>query len=872
MPYHDVVAATRVADAMGNLTEKLTYQGLKDGVAFSLDNKLSFGLTVQLVSAASATLDRRIGTRDRLMRAVQGSLPVGAVVRFYLENRPSTPTDLAQHGPVRKDGSILEQLLVGNFNVLERMRQKGYVSTAEAYLTVTLPVPGRPKKTPYRPEQIAPLIEKAHMIQQRLARQLSVNGMTAQVMTTEQVWGRIMDYHNPSMASTPKPVYQAQFDAADLGGVRVLRKFKNNPKVTKPYVASMRAQVACSDVDLDYDSCFMLGLNRVGVVSFLKPTRNSAIGCTDQILQALGGTHSTLMIEYLVVDVPKVRAEINESLDKQTTAADDPSMKAGREVYSRIATGTALMQELESGQVLTEMSMHAMIYARTQDELDERRERTLAAFSAVGGCMPRVASSGQAIILFLQNAPFSGQRSSYQTGAYYQNAVDCIPQVGPWSGNAKGVLPFRTRSGNVFSITPRALRNAGVVVMAKAGSGKSVLINMLSSGLVHNHDASLTVVDPKRDYLPLFMALGALHSVITVAPNARLPNGKRVCINPFDLPLGETTAGAEKVAYLLELMRALRINDGSGRRISILIEAITVFYRKFSAPQMVNGEEVLVYTGGGTLTGFVDVLRFLNTVGDQSVQSHPLLKQEVSNMANDLRAYTGTTPLGTILDGLTTVDLDSRYLYLDISGMMQYDAMKAIGALLTNELVLQRALRLKGVKVVVQEEGGVARELPELVNITNRLFKTGRSLGIIPILSVQNIEDAQAYAGVINNADTRILLESNPSERAEVARIFELNDAMRALHASLGGEPGRFQEALILQNTSSGGGLNGDVGQLWLSPEAYWMTTSKKEEADLRAQVAEAYFRGDQAAAALYIAQGGDLNATPQHPSFAHSA
>lgn len=855
MPHSDISNARRIAHKAGNLTENLPYQGLVDGVVFTLDNKLSFGVTLHPISAARATPDVRLSVRNRIVSAIQGTLPPGAVIRHYTDTRPSTRTSLDQHRPPERGGSAIEQLLTANHNVLENMRRAGYVSDTSSYLTVTLNIPGRRKSTAWKGISHMPLVENARRLRSALSRQLTVAGLQASPMTQDEAWERIMDFFNPSMASSEKPPYQSNFNSADLGAVTLLRRLKNKPSATLPSVPSMRAQVACSDIDLDFDTCFMLGHTRVGLVSFLNPTTGSTPDMTEGILRALAGTHSTFMVEYQVVDTPRVRAQINDALERQETAASDPSMKAGREVYSRISTGTELVQQLEQGRVYTTMSMHAVIYARTQEELDDRRERTLAAFSAVGGCMPRLATSSTAIQLFLQNAPFSGQRSDYQVPAYYHNAADCMPKTGHWKGSRRGVLSFRSRNGNVFSINPLDMRNAGVVVGGSSGNGKSVLISMLAAGLVHHLNTGLTVIDPKKDYVPLFIALGAANSIVSIDTDARLPNGVPVVINPMDLPEGISQPDEDKQAFLEQFLIALGVHCQTGMHQSIVKQAIENFYLRFSLPVMQGGQQVMAYNGRGTLTDFADVIGRLNTVGDQAVLETPHLLREVKDMANALRAFCGNTPLGRLLDGQTTIDIRSRYLCLDISGMMNgTERLRNVGMLLTQSLVWQRNIEMKGAKVVVIEEGGVTKELPGLVSMVNRMFMTLRSLGGIPILVVQNLEDAQAYRGVLNNAATRILLASNPSERVFVAQAFELNEAMQALYASLGGEKGRYSEALVLQDGAQGS-LDGDVGQLWLSKEAYWMTTSTKSEADYRKHVAEELFSGDQALAALYIAQ-----------------
>ena len=849
MPYGDITNARKVAAKMGNLTANLLYQGLERGVVFTRDNKLTFGINLNLVSAARATPDVRTATRDRIMRAIEGALPVGAIVRVYRENRPATKSSLREAAAPPPEGTDpLTRMLQANYDLFERMRRNNWISDSQTYLTVTLPIPGRPPRTPYNEESAAPHVEKALTLQSRLVRQLSVAGLQAGPMETKDSWGRIMDFFNPDMASAEKPIYQPNLDMGDAAAAKVGRRLKNNPRAPRPYVSTMRSQVACSDIDLDHDACFTVGHSRVGIVSFLKPARGTQIGASDQILQALGGTHSTFVVEYLVVDSAKIRAQVNDSLDKQETAANDPSMKAGREIMTRIARGHHLVQDLESGQVLTEMSMHAVIFAREQEVLDDRRERVLAAFSSVGGSMPRIANAGAAIHLYLELAPFSGQRSTYQVPAYYRNAVDCIPQISPWRGSPEGVLPLRGRGGNIFSVGPVGLSNAGTVVAAKSGGGKSVLVSMLASSLKAFYNASLTVVDPKRDYTAVFMALNAMKSIITFAPGATLPTGERVVYNPFDLPAEEVNLTAEKLAFLLELFHALGLHDHSPGQTNILTEAIRMFYYRFSVPV----GETMVYQEA-YLSDFQTVLANLNTVGDQSVQSDPELRRAVREMANSLLAYCGETPIGTLLDGPTSIDITSRYLYLDVSGVMKHKLLSKVAAIVSQELVWNRAMTLEGKNVIVMEEAGVVQEVPGIVELVNRIFKTGRSLGIIPILVVQNIADAVFYKSVINNAATKLLLAAEPSERAEIAALFDLNAAMQGLHASLGGEDGRYRDVLVVQ--SGLGGMDGEVGQLWLSREAYWMSTSVDTEAALRKRVADEQFDGNEALAALAIAQ-----------------
>ncbi len=870
MPYRNVTAARSLAQNMGNLTEHLTYQGIHDGVVYTLGNHLTLGVNLQLVSAAQATSDLRLQMRDRIMRAIQGSVPIGAVVRVYFDTRPATEHGLQRfmpgqaahrgsdgpHEPAITATPVVRRMRQANFDLLERMRRGRYISDSDAYVTVTLRAPGRAKKQKFTTEQLQPLTSHARQLRNRLCRQLTLGGMTATPMTTDDAWNRIMTYFNPAMAPQRKPPYLPLLDQADVRSTSVLRvlKGKQGKQATLPTVATMRAQVACTDIDLDYDNCFMLGQHRVGIVSFLKPTRHTRPDSTEQIIQALAGTQSVFMIEYLVVDAPKIRADINAALNRQDEAARDPTLKAGREIYSRIAKGTGLVQAMEDGQVYTQMSMHVMIFGRTQAELDDRREAALGAFSNVAGCLPRVATNATAIHLFLQNAPFSGVRSDYQVGAYYEHATDCIPKVGAWDGNPRGVLPLRARNGKVFSISPLGQRNAGVIVSGSSGSGKSVAISQLAAGLIDEFGAGLTILDPKQDYRALFMALQAADAIVSIAPEATLPDGRRVCINPFDLPRGVKQVTAEKLAYLFDLFQALRLFDGSGRRRSILDQAIRNFYIKHSTFTSDGGVDAYEYDHG-TLTDFQNVVKTLNTVGDQTIQDDPTLAREVADLANEILAYCGNTPIGTLLDGMTTVDTYSRYLYLDISGMMSGEQMTALGALLGNELVWNRTQQQDGYNVVVVEEGGVARDVPSIVRLTNRLFMTGRSLNIIPILAVQNMDSAMAYRAVINNVSTRIILASQASERHDVANLFELNPAMRALHASLGSEPGRYAEMLVLQNAGANGALIGDVGQLWLSKEAYWISTSVQEEADYRAQVAAEYFGGDEALAALSIAQ-----------------
>ena len=80
MPYHDVGNALKVAENQSNLTQQLTYHGLENGTVFTLDNKMTFGLNVDLLSAARATPDVRVSNRDRIMAAIHRQQQRGKIM------------------------------------------------------------------------------------------------------------------------------------------------------------------------------------------------------------------------------------------------------------------------------------------------------------------------------------------------------------------------------------------------------------------------------------------------------------------------------------------------------------------------------------------------------------------------------------------------------------------------------------------------------------------------------------------------------------------------------------------------------------------------------------------------------------------------
>jgi len=202
------------------------------------------------------------------------------------------------------------------------------------------------------------------------------------------------------------------------------------------------------------------------------------------------------------------------------------------ESESKLAQIEDLGRELIDGsEKLVSMSMTAIIYAETKEELDQKGDSLLKIFRQVGNAEAILETLPNFEIL-LKNAPgiCEGTRLKKMKSS---NAADLIPLFDYWRGNRKPVCLIPNRDSVLFSIDPFAkeLPNWNGLIFGGSGAGKSFTICQLMLQFCGQSPTPKIVwIDNGASSERLLEVLGGEFIDLNLSSGIRL--------NMFDLPEG----------------------------------------------------------------------------------------------------------------------------------------------------------------------------------------------------------------------------------------------------------------------------------------------------------------------------------------------
>ena len=320
--------------------------------------------------------------------------------------------------------------------------------------------------------------------------------------------------------------------------------------------------------------------------------------------------------------------------------------------------------------------------------------------------------------------------------------------------------------------------NPNVAIFGQPGQRKSTLVKtfLWRMHTLYSHDRWVGIADPKGEYAPLAEQLG-----LTVV---RLTPGGAARVNP----LAPGPAARHEHAAKTAMRRADTVHD--------LLAAVL---RRDLAP----AEEAILYaaveaavTGRAKEPTLADLARMLAEPTDAMVAQVRKPPGDLTAEAGDLY-YALSNLLGQSLrgmfDGPGTVRLDSDGLgvVLDLSGLdINSPAMPLV--LMTATGWLQEFLVCPGPqRLQITDELWVGAGDRHFVRHMQRCQKLGRSLGVANIQIAHKVTDAAAQtadgtaeakiaAGLLADADTKIILRQDPEQLAHAQRAFGLTDTERA--------------------------------------------------------------------------------------------
>lgn len=817
-----------------SLTERLQYWGVRDGVVITRQKGVEVGVEFELPSAAEVT----DATREQLAEAirmimVQG-VPQRCRGRIIIESGPVLDEQMLR---VQREDHMSNDLLAflasEDARALEDSRVRGELSSWRYFFTVRLDTKRRKTGTPvpFMESELQHLLRRAVQVRKALLNMLNAAGFPARELLGQEACSLIWRWHNPGLAASKPPMFKSMFRPPNVS----LAELKKNFRIQSD---TLRAQIAASEIDASRIDAMVVGDRLVQTINMLGPGDSTYPGMTERLLRRLSGHHVYLVIDLNHLYQHDVRKRLNGAARSATIAATDASLGTPDVANSAVLDNisSVLYQLTQSEEHVFEFGISLVLIARDKDELEQMKEIARTEMSMLGGAKSAYGTV-QNIPQYLDRlAPMNAQENDFLFQCFSVNVAHMVPLVGPWRGSNKPIAVFRSRWGSLTGLNPAdGTLNYGTLIVGSAGSGKTFLTQgwAARTGAL---GAEFIIVDQKRDYESFIASLGEDGQFIPFAPG-EFVGGDVVRYNAFELPEGEFEPDENHKMFLLGFITALL---GEGDLGSIEKAIVTAAIEQvYIAAVTRDGRGQVIYTPV-TLSKFVRTLKNLNAVGTESLREFEEAQTTIKRLAMSLQTYIGDTPMGTFLDGESTVRMNAKYVYFDIAKIREQQDLTRVALLLIIKQIWDRAkAHPDRVKVAVIEEIGVLFKIQAALDFVAALYKLGRAYNLWPVGVTQEIADFQLGKGLINNTSQFIIGKVSAEEAAMIVDVLGLNDAALGLILSLGGEKGRYREFLVMVNKETG--MTGDVVRYFPNKVEYWMFTSAPEEKARRERVVQAY-------------------------------
>ncbi len=381
--------------------------------------------------------------------------------------------------------------------------------------------------------------------------------------------------------------------------------------------------------------------------------------------------------------------------------------------------------------------------------LADRRQRLLHAIARMNGGrgIPETLAQKR---LFFSGLPAMGGENRRELDLLTLNAADLMPVEMPWRGTRHSpLILFETPYRQMVPFSPfdASLGDANMLIMAKSGGGKTFMAQLFLL-MMARANPQISIIERGDSYQPLVELMGG--RVIEV----RLDGAET--LNPWDLPVGETTPSKEKVAFLKNLTRHM-IGDSPGSDNSLvdnlLSDAIGRTYKRCA----------IRYSN--PIPTFNDLREELAQWRDEERMQRTI--DEARLVAIKLRAWTGEKGIyAKLFDAHTTMRLDSNWLFFNVEGLSSDPKLETAMSMLIANAVASRAGGKTGQpSITVLDECWFLLDSPTLAPEVVQLFRTARKRNASVWGISQTVEDfvgtefqpREHGPGILKNASTKII-------------------------------------------------------------------------------------------------------------------
>jgi type IV secretory pathway VirB4 component len=399
--------------------------------------------------------------------------------------------------------------------------------------------------------------------------------------------------------------------------------------------------------------------------------------------------------------------------------------------------------------------------------IDNQRQQLLCAIARMNGAKG-VAETLAKRRLFFGSLPAAADSDKRDHDLLSSNAADLLPVEMPWRGTPRSPLflletPYRQLIP--FSPFDPGLSDANMLVMAKTGGGKTVMVQQFLL-MAARDNPLISIIERGDSYRPLVELMGG--RMITMSLDADQT------INPWDLPEGETEPSKDQVAFLKNLTRHM-LGEGSAEDTELLDNLITeAILRTYKRAAIRPSCPIPSYS---------DLRDELAQWRDE--EKNQRVMDEARLAAIKLRSWTGEKGVyARLFDHPTTISLDNPWLFFNVEQLSDDRRLETAMSLLIAHATSQRSSGKTGRRsITVLDECWFLLDSPVLAPEVVQLFRTARKRNASVWGMSQTAEDFVGTesnprphgAGIIKNASTKIIGQQ-PGDTTALREHLHLNE------------------------------------------------------------------------------------------------
>jgi hypothetical protein len=404
---------------------------------------------------------------------------------------------------------------------------------------------------------------------------------------------------------------------------------------------------------------------------------------------------------------------------------------------------------------------------QAERKIDDQRQQLLYAIARMNGAKAAAETLAKKR-LFFGSLPAMADADKRDHDLLTSNAADLLPVEMPWRGMPRSPLflletPYRQLLP--FSPFDPGLSDANMVVMAKTGGGKTVMVQQLLL-MAARDNPLISIIERGDSYRPLVELMGG--RMITMSLDTDQT------INPWDLPETEKEPSKDQVAFLKNLTRHM-LGEGRTDDIELLDNLIT--------EAILRTYKRAAIRPSSPIPTFSDLRDELAQWRDE--EKNQRVMDEAHLAAIKLRSWTGEKGVYTkLFDRPTTISLDNPWLFFNVEQLSDDRRLETAMSLLIAHATSSRSSGKAGRRsITVLDECWFLLDSPVLAPEVVQLFRTARKRNASVWGISQTPEDFVGTesnprihgAGIVKNSTTKIIGQQ-PGDMTALREHLHLNE------------------------------------------------------------------------------------------------